>query len=195
MCSSMVSLGKLLVLVALGGIVTAGCTSSTEIEGRLPDGRGYRVSSSPGLVDEEPEGVSAAIVINFDRSDVRFDGMPCPRPCTPVLGIATFSRVGRHEPAYANQVYTASSGEWTMTIGVYQHIVDVWGDDIGAMLLENINPIEADNGLPAFHLSGPLRWATDHEIPLQMEVSYPDFVVRRGSSRRTSGAAPAVPSN
>lgn len=36
------------------------------------------------------------------------------------------------------------------------------------------------SGLPSFELSAPLRWADDEELPLQMEVQYPEFVVRRG---------------
>jgi len=163
-----------------------------EIEGRLPDGRGYRVSFSPRFVGEEPEGVFAGIVINLDEVEPSLDGEKCASPCTPVLGITTFHRRTGQGPTYVNGAYGASSGDWTMTIAVYQHIIEAWGDDIGELLLGSIAPIEVDGGLPAFELSGPLRWATDDEIPLQMEVSYPSFVVRRGCEPSNVGCSPSA---
>jgi hypothetical protein len=162
-----------------------------QIEGRLPDGRGYRASFSPGFVGEEPEGVFAAIVINLDQVGPSFDGEECASPCTPVLGITTFHQRSGQEPRYVNGVYEASSGDWTVKIAVYQNIVEAWGDDIGDQLLESIAPIDVDGGLPAFELSGPLRWATDDEIPFQMEVSYPSFVVRRGCEPSNVACSPS----
>jgi hypothetical protein len=165
--------------------------SATEIEGRLPDGRGYHLSLTPGLESNEPDGVFAAIVINVDQVGFTVDGEECVSPCTPVLGIIRFHRRRHLEPTYANGSYGASSGDWTMSIAVYQQIIEAWGDDIGELLLESIEPIEVDGGLPAFRLSGPLRWATDDEIPLQMEVSYPSFVVRRGCEKSNVGCSPS----
>ena len=167
----------------------------TQIEGRLPDGRGYQASFSPGFEDEEPDGVFAAIVINLDQIRPSFDGEECASPCTPVLGITRFhQRRGQErsgqEPTYVNGAYEASSGDWTMWVVVYQDIIEAW-DDIGDLLLENIAPIDADGALPAFALSGPLRWATDDEIPLQMEVSYPSFVVRRGCEPSNVACSPS----
>jgi hypothetical protein len=78
-----------------------------------------------------------------------------------------------------------------MKIAVYQNIIEAWGDDIGDQLLESLTPIEAEGGLPAFRLSGPLRWATDNEIPFQMEVRYPSFVVRRGCEPSNVACSPS----
>jgi len=163
----------------------------TQIEGRLPDGRGYRASFSPGFAGEEPEGVFAAIVISLDQVGPSFDGEECASPCSPVLGITTFHQRSGQEPAYVNGAYEASSGDWTMKIAVYPSIIEAWGVDIGDRLLESIAPIDAEGGLPAFELSDPLRWATDDEIPLQMEVGYPSFVVRRGCEPSNVACSPS----
>lgn len=176
----------------------------TVVEGRLPDGRGYRVSVDPGLESVEPDGIFAAIVIDLDHVEpkVVFDGVECASPCTPVLGFIRFFQRSGHPTTYDDGSYSfqASSGDWTMNIAVYSHIVEAWGVDIGDMLLESIQPIDVDGGLPAFELSGPLRWATDDEIPLQMEVSYPSLVVRRGCEQLSvacsvSGSVQVIPAD
>jgi hypothetical protein len=165
------------------------------VEGRLPDGRGYEVSIDPGVESVEPDGVFAAIVIDLDHIEprVEFDGVECPSPCAPVLGFTRFTRRSGHPATYdtAAHAFQASSGDWTMNIALYSHIAEAWGSDIGEVLLGSIHPLEVDGGLPAFELSGPLRWATDTEIPFQMEVVYSSFVVRRGCEQFSVACSPS----
>lgn len=187
------------ILAALGVlslILTACSGADASISGRLPDGSSYELAFDPELVEEEPEGVFAALVLDLEETGLSAVDIGCSDdPCVPVLGIAKFALMrgggSDREPSFENGVYSASSGDWTMTIEVYDHILEAGNVDVGQILMENIQPVEADGGLPAFELSGPLRWATDHELPLQMEVSYRSFVVRRGCDESSVGCSAA----
>jgi len=164
--------------------------SETEIEGRLPDGREYVVSFDRGIVNREPDGVFAFIVVDLDQVAVTPDELGCEEACTPVLGVTSFDRASGRSTTFENGIFRTSSGEWTMHIDVYQDLLDAWNSDISE-LFDNIEPVDVAEGLPAFELSAPLRWATDTEIPNQMEVSYPSFVVRRGCGELSVACSPS----
>lgn len=173
--------------------------SETEIEGRLPDGREYVVSFDPGVDSPEPDGVFAFIVVDLDQVDVTPEDLGCEEACTPVLGVTRFTRESGQSSTFEDGIVRITSGDWTMQIAVYQNILDVWDTDTSA-LLDSIEPVDIAVGLPAFNLSSPLRWATDTEIPNQMGVRYPSFVVRRGCGELSiacspSGAVQVIPSD
>lgn len=158
---------------------TAVPTTETPTEGRiegvLPNGDRYVITSQPPL-RTQVEGISVGIIIDLD------DGV---QPLTgPVVGIASLHRASEAAPARIDERgrVHVSSGEWSMVITVYDHVTEALGEAAASVILDSIVPIEpADtSGLPAFALQPPLRWATDVEIPLQMQIMYPEFVVQRG---------------
>lgn len=132
----------------------------------------------------------AFIVVDLDQVEITGDDLGCGEACTPVLGITTFHHGSDQSPTFENGTYEASSGDWTMVIDVYQHILDAWYGDISE-LLDSIHPVDVGEGLPAFNLRPPLRWATDLEIPNQMAVSYGSFVVFRGCDGPNVGCSPS----
>lgn len=141
----------------------------------------------------------AFIVVDLGQVDVTTQDLGCGEACTPVLGVTRFYQGSGQSPTLEDGIFRASSGEWTMEIAVYRHILEAWGGGIGE-LLDSIEPADVAEGLPAFNLSSPLRWATDTEIPNQMEVSYPSFVVRRGCGELSiacspSGSVQVIPSD
>lgn len=164
--------------------------SEAEIAGRLPDGHEYVVSFDPGMANQEPDGVFAFIVVDLDQVDVTPDDLGCEEACTPVLGVTTFDQGSGQSPTFEDGIFRAMSGDWAMQIAVYENILDAWNGEMSA-LLDSIDPVEEATGLPAFNLSSPLRWATDTEIPNQMEVSYPSFVVRRGCGEPSIACSPS----
>lgn len=78
-----------------------------------------------------------------------------------------------------------------MSIDLYQDVLDLWGDETESILTDSIIPIDNQDGLPAFTIQPPLRWATDTEIPVQMEVDYGSFVVRRGCNESSVACSPS----
>lgn len=178
------------VLACLLAAACSGLPSETEIVGRLPDGRGYVVSFETGMANQEPDGVNAFIVVDLDQVDVTPDDLGCGEACTPVLGVTSFERGSGPQSTFEDGIFRSTSGNWTMRIAVYQNILDAWDGDTGA-LLDSIDPLDTGGELPAYSLSSPLRWATDTEIPNQMEVSYPSFVVRRGCGELSIACSPS----
>ncbi len=77
-----------------------------------------------------------------------------------------------------------------MSIDIYQDILELWGDRTDQILTDSITPIEAEGGLPAYTIEPPLRWGTDTELPLQMEVDHESFVVRRGCGELSVACSP-----
>lgn len=151
------------------------------------------------MANQEADGVFAFIVVDLDQVDVTRDDLGCEEACTPVLGVTSFTRGSDQSSTFEDGIFRTTSGDWTMQISVYQNILDAWDGDMSAVL-DNIEPVDIDVGLPAFHLSSPFRWATDTEIPNQMEVSYPTFVVRRGCGELSiacspSGSVQVIPSD
>jgi len=184
---------KLPGLLALLGLLAAGCAAgaSPDVVGRLPDGRGYELGFDPNPSIREPTGISAAIVVDLEEVPFTWEDVGCSQPCSPVLGIADFQPGPTVRPSYEDGVFSASSGDWILTIAVYDHVIEVWQVDLGRVLVESIQPVEGGSALPAFQMLGPLRWATDTEVPLQMEVQYNSFVVRRGCGRLNVGCSPS----
>ena len=152
-----------------------------DVNGRLPTGQEFSITFDPALGSVSIEGVSAAVVLDMERAGFEPADVGCEKACVPVMGIMRFRRGGGDGSTFENGALMVSSGDWTMSIAVYEHILDGWdGVDVGRTMLEHIRPVEVASGLPSFELTGPFRWATDTEIPLQMEVDYGRFVVRRG---------------
>lgn len=152
----------------------------------LPNGLQYLVRSQPAL-DDTVEGVHGAIIIDLDDGEVPIEG--------PVVGIAGFySDVEVVQGlSFAEGVYVGViSGDWYMHLAVYDHVVAELGASTESIFLDSIIARDPphDSGLPAFELLPPLRWADDYEIPLQMMVSYRDFVVRRGCSDLAVACSP-----
>ncbi len=58
-----------------------------------------------------------------------------------------------------------------MRIAIYPEVVEALGD---SFLSDAITPGDRSK-LPTLELAPPLRWATDEEVPLQMEVQYADL--------------------
>ena len=104
-----------------------------------------------------------------------------------MIGITTFDRGGPSGVSYDDGTFRASSGDWTMTIDLYDQPLELWRDDTGRILTDLIEPLPTDGGLPAFRLHPPLRWGEDDELPLQMEVIYESFVVQRGCDEASVG--------
>lgn len=77
-----------------------------------------------------------------------------------------------------------------MSIDIYQDILELWGDRTEQILTDSITPIDAEGGLPAYTIEPPLRWGTDTELPLQMEVDHGSFVVRRGCGELSVACSP-----
>ena len=156
------------------------------ISGVLPNGVQYLVRSHPALSDTV-EGVYGAIIIDLDDGEVPIKG--------PVVGIAGFySDVGVVQGlSFAEGVYVGVvSGDWYLHLAVYNHVVAELGESTESILLDSIVPLDPphESGLPVFELLPPLRWANDYELPLHMEVSYRDFVVRRGCSNLAVACSP-----
>lgn len=137
--------------------------------GNLPNGSTYRIFLS---VDRTAavQGVSAGIVI--DR----------PGEAATILGIVSFDDGRPGEGLTDDGVYWRRSGNWSMRITPDYDFVTTYAGAAEAWLDEHIIVSEGIGGLPAFDLVEPLRWAADDELPLQMQVIYDSFVVRRGCS-------------
>lgn len=135
------------------------------VEGALPDGRAYVVS---GLDREEQvEGIFVAIYIHI-------------APEQPVLGMTTF-RPGpaeSSEPTWVGDMLVIPTGDWTVSIAVYQEVLDRLGQGGRELIASAIRGYSVSK-MPVLDLSYPLRFAADHEVPLQMEVVYESFTVRR----------------
>ena len=155
--------------------------SEVEISGVLPDGDRYLVTAKPALSDTV-QAAHAAIVIDLDDGEAPIEG--------PVVGIASFystdSTAGRNLSAFGDRddYLVVASGSWFMLLDIYDHVIEELGESAKSILSDSIIALDPpdESGLPAFELWAPLRWASDDEVPLQMMVSYRDFVVRRGCS-------------
>jgi hypothetical protein len=141
------------------------------INGLLPNGDRYHVESTS--LDTTVTGISAGIVLD--------DGGPGAQ----AVGVATFQQAGVDTQPSADDeagVVVAVSGDWVLRLSVYDDVRRALGDDAATTVASWIDASDSvqESGLPSFELSAPLRWATDEELPLQMQVIYQEFVVRRG---------------
>lgn len=176
-------------------LFVAGCASGDSspdsrdagISGVLPNGAEYLVRSQPAL-DDTVEGVKGAIIIDLEDGEAPFEGHVA-------VGIAGFYSDIEvvQNLSFAEGVHLGVvSGDWYMHFAVYDHVVAELGESTESILLDSIVPLDPphDSGLPVFELLPPLRWADDYELPLHMEVSYRDFVVRRGCSDLAVACSP-----
>lgn len=136
------------------------------IRGVLPDGTPYEVIVEPPVA-EQVTGISAAIVIDQ------------PQGSSPVVGITRFLGGQVKRQSFAEGDLTMPAGEWTVRIKFYSHVLDDLGPDAERLIDQGITAAEV-RGLPQVRLSAPFRWAADDEVPLQMQVAYETFAVRRG---------------
>ncbi len=129
----------------------------------LPDGTPFEVHlyrmSQRSI---EVESISAAIVIEgTDGSSDRF--------------LSTSFRRG----ASAAGEVSFEAGDWIVGIDVGDETRSSLGDGWAGMIRDHITATDV-NGYPVLDLRPPFRFALDDELPLAMEVSFGDFVVRRG---------------
>ncbi len=158
----------------------------TEITGALPDGTPYTVVFDTP-VDRTVEGISAAIMIDLEDGTSR------------ALGRTVLNIDGDAEPGL-DQLgrYRVPAGDGYVTISVDETVTAQVGD-VEALLMDAI-AAGTRSKLPTLELAPPLRWATDGEIPLQMEVVYTGFVVRRGCEElaiacNDTGAVQVIPAD
>ena len=78
----------------------------------------------------------------------------------------------------SNGIYQVEAGG-LVRIGFYDHILAELPPSPETEIRTGIRGDERGD-FPVLKLSPPFRWATDDELPLSMEVSYENFVVRRG---------------
>ncbi len=159
-------------------VVEPDLASEAEIAGVLLNGDRYLVRARPALSDTV-EGTYAVIVIDLEDGEAPIEG--------PVVGIATFHPARTTPRAFygRDDLVVVASGNWNMLLSIYDDVIAELGESANSVLLDSIIAHEPphESGLPGFELRAPLRWADDNEVPSQMMVSYPDFVVRRGCSR------------
>lgn len=172
--------------VEVASVVEPDPVSEVEISGVLPNGDRYVVRATPELSDTV-EGTYAVIVIDLDDGEAPIEG--------PVAGVATFHSSSRTTPRAfygRDDPIVIDSGNWFLVLDIYDHVYKELGESAKSILLESIIALDPpdESGLPAFELRAPLRWADDYEVPSQMMVSYPDFVVRRGCSNSAVACSP-----
>ena len=144
-------------------ILPTGPASFTH-DGFLPDGTRY-VLHVEGLDVGLPTGASAGIVIDIDGSPN-------------AIGITQFFAHGTiAEYSFDDGLYRIP-GTGGAQIDFYDHVLDALGPDAEEVIRSSIR--EHPLGFPVLELLPPFRWATDDDLPLEMEVHYQDFVVRRG---------------
>lgn len=153
------------------------------IVGLLPDGTPYAVNFDEA-VDRTVTGISAAIMIDLDDRVSR------------VLGVTQFLVAESSVQGSDDLTYTLPVGEGALQVAVYPDVADQILD-LESLLSTSIEP-GPESTAPAVILSPPLRWASDDEVPVQMEVSYNGFVVRRGCGDlavacNTTGAVQVIP--
>lgn len=161
----------------------------SSVEGRLPDGTSYQVEFEPPLTGLDLIGPMAAIVLDLEDDPDTRQRLGCINQCRAVaIGVTTFAKT-QTPTSFEEGTFRISSGDWTMSIDLYEDILDLWGEQTEPILTQSVTAVDVQDGLPAFTIQPPLRWATDTEIPLQMEVDYGSFVVRRGCGNMSVGCS------
>ena len=181
------------VIESLSLIRTPPTTSraSGSVSGRLPDGTSYEVEFDPPLPTLEPTGISAAIVLDLEDNPETRQRLGCVNHCRAVaIGVTTFNNTPS-PTSFDGDTFRISSGDWTMSIDLYEDILQLWDDEAEEILIGSIKPFDVQGDLPSFVLEPPLRWGTDTELPLQMEVDYEAFVVRRDCGDSSVGCSPS----
>jgi hypothetical protein len=150
--------------------VLAGPSPESTVSGRLPDGTQFRALFEPAIeMTRLPAGISAAIAVDLA------DGT------SPVVGITTFSHGRIDAGSFENDRYLVPTGDWTMRIEVYPHVLAALGSGpLGWQALQAGIEGSPAGGLPAPQLHPPFRWTSDDEVPLQMSLDFGPFVVQRG---------------
>ncbi len=143
-------------------------TSDIEVSGVLPDGTEYTVGFDRP-VDAVVEGINGVVMVDVDG-------------VAQVMGITRFgSNGGPSEAKLDGLDYTAPAGGGSVSIAVYPEVA-ASVPDLAALMASSITP-GVGTTMPTLRLSPPLRWATDDEVPIAMEVLYEAFVVQRGCGR------------
>jgi hypothetical protein len=70
--------------------------------------------------------VDAVVEIDMEEAPFTGEDIECPTCPQRVLGITTFRPGSGRAPVYVGGVYEASSGDWTMRIVAYDHILEAW---------------------------------------------------------------------
>jgi hypothetical protein len=131
--------------------------------GALPDGTPFEFFIGADL-SAVVVGISAGIVIDVA-------GEP------EAVGSVKFGSPPRDEHFFHHGVDLPPGGG--IYIDFYDHILEGLGSDHEEIIAGSIRGT-INHGFPGLALDPPFRWATDEEAPLQMEVEFRDFVIRRG---------------
>lgn len=142
----------------------------------LPDGTLFDVYLDPPRI-EDLSGISAGIIIELD------DGT------SPVAGILFFSRGRIETTRWDGTTFQIRTGSDSAELEVYQHVIEAIGPGYEEVFASGIVGSEMA-GYPVMELASPFRWANDEEIPLQMEVAFDTFVVRRGCGELAAACSP-----
>ena len=135
-----------------------------DVIGALPDGTPFQIELSlPSQWSIQAESISAAVVLEG-------------RDGSPDRILSTNFRRG----ASAAGEVSFEAGEWIVGIDVDDETNASLGAGWARAIRDHITASDI-NGYPVLELRPPFRFAVDYEeLPLAMEVSYGDFVVRRG---------------
>ena len=151
--------------------------------GVLPDGREFQLNSDSAPIGPI-EGASATIMIDLDE-------LPPGIESTMVFGVVEYLFLPTEFRDYGPSFVLLPAGDWTVRIEIVDWATSAFGDEAPAMLLDGIEvsptprvPREVPGtrrvDVPVLTLAPPFHWASDTEGPVPMEVSTPEFVIRRG---------------
>jgi hypothetical protein len=144
--------------------------------GALPDGTLFDVHLDPSRI-ESLTGSSAGIIVELDART------------SPVAGVLVTSRGPIEASGWDGSTYQIRTGSSSVELEAYDDVVDALGPDYKEIFEKGIVGSEVA-GYPVLELTPPFRWATDDEIPLQMEVAFDTFVVRRGCGELAVACSP-----
>lgn len=154
------------------------------IAGALPDGTPFSVTFDHG-VRTFPNRISAGIVMDVAGSPE-------------AVGIVGFGFGSGTGSFYQDGLYVvaAAAGSGVASISFYDHILEELGPDAEEIITSSILA-SSDQGFPVLVLLPPFRWPGDDEVllqsrqgPLTMEISFGDYVVRRGCGESALACSP-----
>ncbi len=162
--------------VARTTTTTTAPLASGSTRGVLPDGTIFDVYLDPSRIEIDI-GISAGIIVELDEGT------------SPVAGILFSSRGPIEASGWDGFTYQIRTGSSSVEMEAYEDVVDALGPEYKEIFETGIVGSEVA-GYPVLELTPPFRWATDDEIPLQMEVAFDTFVVRRGCGELAVACSP-----
>ena len=132
----------------------------------LPDGTTFVVIVDPAR-SEDVTDISAGIMMELEEGPV------------PAGTVVFHLLTPADEYAYQYGHYGIPAAGILVTINFNPEVLEALGPDAEAIIRDSVRGSVAA-GYPTLLLEPPFRWATDTELPLQMEVTFETFAVRRG---------------